>query len=133
MGYHRRVTQEGDTQADIKRKMSVFWFIYVMDKSLALCFGRPSTLQDYDIALEYLQVPDDHPSHPWPFTHRAWIVYARLSGEVYEHLYSARAQFGSTELRTKRAYEIAHEATVWKDELVQVSSCANYQIVGWEC
>lgn len=107
MGYHRRVKQERDTQVDIKRKMSIFWFIYVMDKSLALCFRRPSTLQDYDIAFEYLHVPNDHPSQPWLFTHRAWIVYARLSGEVYEHLYSARAQSGSTELRTKRAYEIA--------------------------
>ena len=130
MGYHRRVAQEGDTQADIKRKMNVFWFIYVMDKSLALCFGRPSTLQDYDIALEYPQVPDDPRSRPWILMHRSWIVYARLSGEAYEHLYSARAQFGSSEMRTKWAYEIAHNAKIWKDGMIQVSLRADLSIFG---
>lgn len=93
-----------------------------MDKGLSVCFGRTSTLQDYDIALEYPQVNGSAETRPWLLLHRAWIVYARLSGEVYEHLYSARAQFGDTEERVKKACKIAREAQDWRDGIAQVSS-----------
>lgn len=120
LGYHRSVAGKGDEKKDIERKKGLFWFVYIMDKELSLCFGRNPTIQDYDIALEYPEATDDPRFRPWVLMYRSWIECASMSGKIYEHLYSVRALTGDGEARTKKAYELADAIGKWREETLRV-------------
>lgn len=96
-----------------EKKRGLFWFAYMLDKGLALRFGRSSILQDYDIAL-----PKTLPTtintiggiqalgptaDPWRAALELWITHAEVQGQIYEHLYSATALNSSTEARIESA------------------------------
>jgi hypothetical protein len=101
-----------DPLADKKR--ALFWFAYMLDKGLALRFGRSSILQDYDIAL-----PKSMPTtvntigsisapgptaDPWRTVLELWIGHAEIQGLTYEQLYSAAALSRSAESRVESAH-----------------------------
>jgi hypothetical protein len=85
----------------------------MLDKGLALRFGRSSVLQDYDIAL-----PKTLPTtvntiggiqalgptaDPWRAALELWITHAEVQGQIYERLYSASALNSSAESRIESA------------------------------
>lgn len=85
----------------------------MMDKGLALRFGRASVLQDYDIALPR-SVPTSPDTigrvmgpaearDPWQDVLGFWIRHAEIQGQTYEHLYSAAALQRSVESRVESA------------------------------
>ena len=122
LGYHRSVTGKADKKEDIERKKGLFWFVYIMDKDFSLCFGRNPTMQDYDVALEYPEIPDDPRFRAWYYIFHSWIKCAALGGKIYKHLYSVRALNGDGETRTKKAYELADALGKWREESLQVCS-----------
>lgn len=77
--------------------------VYTIDKSLSLNFGRTSSFQDLDIIVSYPELKD--PSQ-WPMTIFTFN-FARVQSQIYEHLYSARAQLQEPDVRERYAREIA--------------------------
>lgn len=85
----------------------------MLDKGLALRFGRASILQDYDIALPRSMPrnpgaigafpgPASAPD-PWQELLELWICHAEIQGHTYEQLYSPSALQRSVESRVESA------------------------------
>jgi hypothetical protein len=94
LGYHRRplVALVGDEAlADFERKSALFWVAYMLDKGLALRFGRASVVHDFDISLPRELGASINVSDPWKMVLNLWIRHAELMGRVYDQLYSPAA------------------------------------------
>jgi hypothetical protein len=100
-----------------EKKQTLFWFAFMLDKSLALRFGRPSILQDYDIAL-----PTSEPgatnvhgtlaaSGEWSEVFELWIRHAEIQGQTYQHLYSSTALQRRVEERVESARTLEAKVT----------------------
>ncbi|KAH6670441.1 hypothetical protein B0J14DRAFT_565206 [Halenospora varia] len=81
-------------------KKMTFWMVYTIDKSLSLNFG-----------LSYPELKD--PSQ-WPMTIFTFN-FARVQSQIYEHLYSARAQLQEPDVRERYARKIAKKV----DDLIE--------------
>lgn len=92
LGYHRSSSMKDDTPEERSAKVHVFWFIYIMDKTLSLQLGRASAIQDWDISLPYPGSVDKR-SLSIGLTHmqRYWIALSKTQGETYEQLFSPAA------------------------------------------
>lgn len=121
LGYHRSVVDKGDTTADINLKKYLFWFIYSMDKDLSLSLGRASTFQDYDIAVDFPDIPTDPGTRPWHILFRKWLMFSRIIGQIYEHLYSVKALSYSEAVRAEKVNELAEQINAWRHEITKVS------------
>ncbi|KAF8424833.1 fungal-specific transcription factor domain-containing protein, partial [Tirmania nivea] len=88
MGLHRNYTPNDLTTGEISERNYVFWTLYIMDKSLSLTFGRPSSFSDYDID----KVPPAYDTaNPLWDLYIAWIEAAQIQSEIHVRLYSAQA------------------------------------------
>jgi Fungal specific transcription factor domain len=105
-GYHREITYNSSlSPAEKSKRKWLFWALYGFDHALALNFGQPPNIQDYDITLDMPRLGDNGNvlSHElW-----LWVGLARWQGDVYEHLYSAKAQRAPQEARIGKARELA--------------------------
>ncbi|EER26066.1 Fungal specific transcription factor, putative [Coccidioides posadasii C735 delta SOWgp] len=137
LGYHRtfprRDESGGDTPTNVTRERSLFWFIYMMDKSMSLCLGRTSTLQDYDIAVEYPELPDDPGLRPWRLLYQYWTEYSKIVGRVYELLFSARALCDSAAERSRKAQKLEEEIKDWRTTMARFEPGDAYHafFFGW--
>ncbi|KAI1928138.1 hypothetical protein LOZ66_005313 [Ophidiomyces ophidiicola] len=122
LGYHRASIKKdgnGEDSVNITLKKGVFWFIYLMDKNMSLCLGRTSTLQDYDISVEYPDLPIDSGVRPWRILYESWLDLSRIVGRVYEHLFSAQALCDSAASRLKKARALEEEIKNWRSEFTR--------------
>lgn len=128
LGYHRTIGRKDDgeeyTSAEIASRKYIFWFIYLMDKTMSLCLGRTSTLQDYDIAIDYPELTTDPELRPWRVVLHVWFDYSKIMGRVYEHLFSARALTDTAAVRSQKAHEIGEEIKIWRD------GCLHFEFTG---
>ncbi|KAB5547153.1 hypothetical protein GE09DRAFT_1174924 [Coniochaeta sp. 2T2.1] len=119
LGYHQKPNPADPLS---QKKQALFWFTYMMDKGLALRFGRASILQDYDIHLPRsvpstadmtgaLQGPPEVPD-PWNVIFEVWIGHAEIQGLVYEQLYSPTALQRSVEDRAESARLLVQKLAV---------------------
>ncbi|KAK2798274.1 hypothetical protein FQN49_008976, partial [Arthroderma sp. PD_2] len=115
LGYHRSVSAKGDTPEDTRVKEYLFWFVYSMDRSLSLCLGRAALLPDYDIGLPYPSISLDPLLRPWHILFRYWLDGSRITGEIYEFLYSVRGVSSSAEVRAKKVFELSSQLREWRD------------------
>ncbi|KAF1954350.1 hypothetical protein CC80DRAFT_476084 [Byssothecium circinans] len=114
LGYHRIQTMANDTEDERSSKIQVFWFIYMIDKTLSLRLGRASVIQDWDMSLPYPSMDDDHArfgSLVQMGVKRSsmslyWIKVAQTQGKVYENLFSPAAFCKSREERARTATEL---------------------------
>ncbi|EGE85702.2 fungal specific transcription factor domain-containing protein [Blastomyces dermatitidis ATCC 18188] len=114
LGYHHSVSGPGVSEKEEYQRKSLFWFIYVLDKDLTLSLGRSSTLQDYDIALDFPSPPEDPKFRPWYSMYEVWVTYAKVAAQIFEKLYSAKALSESAEVRAERTYNLAMEVEKWR-------------------
>lgn len=81
-----------DTPEERSAKVHVFWFIYIMDKTLSLQLGRSSAIQDWDISLPYPGAVDKECLDiGLTNMQRYWISLAGTQGDTYEKLFSPAA------------------------------------------
>lgn len=78
-------------------KLRLFWTLFRIDKALSLRLGRPSTIQEWDVAL-----PDD------PVEAR-WTKIADTQGRVYDQMYSLLGMSRPKEERATSARKLAEE------------------------
>jgi hypothetical protein len=85
LGYHRIETMKDDTQDDRNAKIQVFWFIYVLDKTLSLRLGRASSIQDWDMSLPFPKAGDStntvYESMGGADIQLYWIKQAQIQGQ----------------------------------------------------
>lgn len=140
LGWHRvsvsaAGTQMSTTQANSKEtdpnrfRPSAFWFCYMIDKGLALRFGRPSMLPDWDISTprDFFHGKDKVPSTEPSAGHiqgpealnrvfNTWIRSGSVLGQTYEQLYSPSALARSPHERAATARQLGATAKqIWSE------------------
>lgn len=98
------------SSADLAERRYVFWTLYIMDKSLSLTFGRPSSLPDFDIDVE---LPDFDPENPLWDLYIAWIESAKVQSEIQVKLYSASALKLHTEEKRRNVIDLDGKWRGW--------------------
>ncbi|KAK3695874.1 hypothetical protein B0T22DRAFT_497716 [Podospora appendiculata] len=101
LGYHRLPDNANDKTNDAKS--ALFWFAYMLDKGLALRFGRSSVIQDYDVTMPKAMGRHMQVSDPWKVVLNLWIAHSELQGKAYEQLYSPAALARPLEQRLESA------------------------------
>ncbi|XXH05289.1 hypothetical protein Hte_011714 [Hypoxylon texense] len=118
LGYHRKDFLPGETEHTRNRRVTRFWLVYILDKALALRFGRSSNLQDYDITVPRRLGPlgefEEHRE-----TIHGWLRHAEAQGETYEKLYSPIALLQPVEQRVQSARACAESLLREADKLVE--------------
>lgn len=92
---------------DVRKSRLLFWAAYIVDKGLALSFGRASNIQDYDISTAEPDVHEDFKNVTTGENFVVWIHYAEVQGLVYQELYSAQGHRRSATDRAERAQSLA--------------------------
>lgn len=102
LGYHRKEFLPGETDDMRNRRAVRFWLVYILDKALALRYGRSSNLQDYDITLPRRLGPlGEFEEHSEAI--QGWLRHAEAQGATYEKLYSPVALVQPVEQRVHSA------------------------------
>ncbi|KAL1970487.1 hypothetical protein VTN77DRAFT_4131 [Rasamsonia byssochlamydoides] len=130
LGYHRSVESPGDRKLDIQLKKRMFWYTYILDKSLSLRLGHSSTLQDFDITLDLPELSPDSRLGMWEVMYQHWIRIGRFQGRIYEELYSPQALSGSDIPR--RAKAIISDMQMWYREILEIDPSRAYNPVYYE-
>ncbi|KAJ9615532.1 hypothetical protein H2200_001607 [Cladophialophora chaetospira] len=103
-GYHRLPPFAIAPEATEKRRL--FWFLYCVERGMALNLGRSSSIPDHDIQTDRPKFPEEVQGI-WGSMFNNWFDFARIQGDIYDQLYSARAQKESTEVKAELARQLA--------------------------
>lgn len=104
LGYHRFETMKHETKQEQRSKMYIFWTICMFEKQLSLRLGRASRIQDWDVSLPLLAMREVSPNG---FEGNVMLIYwvkvAKVSGQIYEKLFSPAAFRKPFEERSRTA------------------------------
>ncbi|KAK4170522.1 hypothetical protein QBC43DRAFT_306371 [Cladorrhinum sp. PSN259] len=104
LGYHRLRTP---TTPEQESKTVLFWFSYILDRGLALRFGRAAIINDCDITVpRRMSDTVKIPNVAWKMVLDQWIAYAEFQGLAYKQLYSPLALAGPPEQRAESARKL---------------------------
>ena len=91
LGYHRYASMKDEPADECAARIHVFWFVYVMDKTIALRLGRVPCIPDWSVSLP-LPAHDSEDKMPhMADIQRYWIKLAEIQGQIFERLYSPGA------------------------------------------
>lgn len=129
LGWHRRSALIGESEFAKKKKMSIFWSLYVIDKQLALRLGKASILQDYDIDMPLPGPQYTAVTSKFSGLFQRWVSAARVVGNVYKQLYSPSALQQPQPVRAAIVKELAAEAERGRSLYLQVilAMCSCYR------
>lgn len=102
-----------------QHKMITFWFLFSMDRGLSLNFGRSPSLQDYDVTASRSTLVEAQGDHGLLFC-SVGVDLAYLQGDIYEQLYSGRAQSESADVKAQRAWVLADRMIRLRHQLLSV-------------
>ncbi|KAI1338876.1 hypothetical protein F5Y15DRAFT_416639 [Xylariaceae sp. FL0016] len=95
---------------DYTKKCSVFWYLYIWDKGLALSVGRTPVIHHYDVTTDHspkiamgIADPDSAPGQ----LYIAFLDCGILMGEIQQSLFSASAHTTPREARNRQARSYA--------------------------
>ena len=91
-----------------------------MDRGLSLNFGRSPSLQNYDVTTTRITLAQVHGNHDLFFC-SVGVELAYIQGDVYEQLYSGRAQSESANVKAQRARVLADRMIRLNHQLLSVS------------
>ncbi|CAN9407683.1 unnamed protein product [Alternaria alternata] len=104
LGYHRFETMKYDTKQEQRFKMHIFWFVCMFEKQLSLRLGRVSRIHDWDVSLPLLAIRETAPNgFKGGDKLIYWVKVAKVSGQIYEKLYSPAAFRRPSEERSRAA------------------------------
>ncbi|KAK6514978.1 hypothetical protein TWF506_007336 [Arthrobotrys conoides] len=116
LGWHRLRGEDGTGDA----RTTLFWFCYMLDKGLALRFGRTSVIQDWDISATRYFGNTALPAS-WNLMIGLWISTGGVLGEIYQHLYSPSALAREPSQRVETARLLAEKMERIWDDMVELS------------
>lgn len=110
LGYNRETALIPETAEKKRRRSRMFWLVLMVEKSLSLILGRPSTIRDTDVTISRPTVEEAvTPNlHIMPAMDK-WIDYAFLTSRVYDELFSPGALCQPDSFRLGRARALATE------------------------
>ncbi|TLS21368.1 uncharacterized protein PpBr36_10205 [Pyricularia pennisetigena] len=96
-------------------KVLIFWYVYTIEKALALRLGYSSVIRDHDITIPYTL---DTSVQPGPFSGlvNAWVKLAVIQSRSYEQLYSPQALSQPREVTVSCARELGRQLEAVMDE-----------------
>lgn len=100
--------------AEADEAKNAFWWLYSLDKGMAINFGRSPQLLDYDIDVEYPETPSFNDQNPayWILC-KAYVDMARIQGQIYVELYSVSASRQPIEKRERVITTLANDLKEW--------------------
>lgn len=90
-----------------------------MDRGLSLNFGRSPSLQNYDVTASRPTLAEAQEDYGLFFC-AVGVELAYLQGDVYEQLYSGRAQSESADVKAQRARGLADRTVRLRHQLLSV-------------
>ncbi|KAI1114326.1 fungal-specific transcription factor domain-containing protein [Nemania sp. NC0429] len=106
LGLHRVVSAEPGDGTQQETRGSLFWLVYLLEKSLSLRLSRPSNFRDADITIPFPSNKDN----------RRCAQTARIQGDIYDQLYSPAGLAGFAAQRGEMARALASELRGLIDE-----------------
>jgi hypothetical protein len=130
MGLHNRACSAHLDAVERQQHARVFWLAYILDKDLSLRAQQPSIQLDEDIDLDFpmsVTRDDDSNSSAGVVTtvdgssrmdyFLARVQLASIQGDIYDHLYSARAWKRTPEERRLKRENIVLSLNNWKTSI----------------
>lgn len=125
LGYHREAVVAQDLPRLAESKRHAFWMLYMIDKTLSLNLGRPSSFPDNDIDVKLFSPGPDSRFRPWDHAFLAFIEFSKLQGRIYDELYSSQAQKALPETRTQVVQTLSKDFFSWHTDFKEVSFSEN--------
>ncbi|MCJ1308243.1 hypothetical protein MMC25_001896 [Agyrium rufum] len=121
LGLHRSLDGFGLGPEEIEQRRNVFWVFYLMEKPISQNLGRPSIINDDDIAVE---LPSKQPRLiRSPSGARVYDIFqdqvklAIIGSRIYSELYSASSQTKSQADRIKVLGQLDAHLQRWRDAM----------------
>lgn len=100
LGFHRPTPGTADLDQFQSRK--AFWYIFIMEKGVALTLGRPPSLRIGDVTVDTLDYPNEILGIPGKIA-IAFFELATIEEEMMSQLFSASSQQVAVETRQTAA------------------------------
>ncbi|CAK7234779.1 hypothetical protein SEUCBS140593_009060 [Sporothrix eucalyptigena] len=146
LGWHHVAPSPSDNKGLDSLRPGAFWFCYMIDKGLALRFGRTCVLPDWDISTPRdffhgkgskhidKSTRDDPDNDPDSLNRifNVWIRTGDILSQTYEHLYSPAALARSSQERADTARKLGSKAKqIWSEfEQLSPSSAFHDKFLG---
>lgn len=121
LGLHRSLNGFGLAPEQTEQRRNVFWVFYLMEKAISHDLGRPSVINDDDVAVE---LPPKNPeSVPSPSGAKVYDIFqdqitlAIIGSRIYSELYSASSQTRSEVDRLKVLGQLDNHLQRWRDAI----------------
>jgi hypothetical protein len=121
LGYCQETTYGKHQARRADQMRRAFWYIYITDKNMSLLQGRPSYLQDSEVDAWYPRISPDASCKAWDELFILGIKFAKIQGEVYDHLYSATARHSSHVRQEQAVNQLSDKMKSWYIDLGKVS------------
>lgn len=125
LGYHRLAVRKNTSSSDENAKMALFRYVYILDQTLSLRLGRPSSLRECDLATDSLPNMPTSGLQVSEFVSSLWIEAAQLHAWTFERLYSPKAMELSQNARTEAMKNLAFLTLAAKSRNSKVASHFN--------
>ncbi|EED15158.1 conserved hypothetical protein [Talaromyces stipitatus ATCC 10500] len=119
LGLHRSLDGCGLAPEEIEQRRNVFWVFYQLEKAISHKLGRPSVINDDDIAVELppkklglFRSPSGAEIYD---IFQDQITLAIIRSRIYTELYSASSQTKSEEHRLKMLGKLDNHLQRWRD------------------
>jgi hypothetical protein len=126
LGYHRLVAAKESSTDDFDTKKAIFGYVYILDKTLSLRLGRPSSIPDVDVTAESMITMSMTESQPWSFVWCLWIEAATIHGWTFEQLYSPQAMGMSHQARLEAVQRLSNATIFAKEKNAKVRFSFRY-------
>ena len=121
MGLHQRQGQNLVPPLQAERQQHIFWVIYILEKGLSFRSGRPSMLNDDDIAICFphtqIKGVESAPKSAEQITFRSLAQLAFFESRIYQNIYSDKARLLPEPQRQSRINSLDNELRKWKQLL----------------
>ncbi|KAK6592981.1 fungal specific transcription factor domain-containing protein [Botrytis cinerea] len=107
LGHHCLTVQKNTSSSDENTKRVLFGYVYILDQTLSLRLGRPSSLRECDLATDSLPTTSTSDLQVSDFVWSLWIEAAKLHAWTFERLYSPKAMELSQNARTEAMRNLA--------------------------
>lgn len=121
LGLHRSLDGIGLAPEEIEQRRNVFWVFYMLEKAIGHNLGRPSVINDDDIAVELppkkpgiLRSPSGAGVYD---IFQDSITLAIIGSRIYTELYSASSQTKSEEYRMRVLGKLDNHLQRWRDAI----------------
>jgi len=121
LGLHRRLDGYGISPEEMEQRRNVFWVFYRMEKAISHNLGRPSVINDDDIAVDLppkaaglIKSPSGARIHD---IFQDQITLAIIGSRICSELYSASSQTKSEEHRMKVLGKLDNHLQRWRDAI----------------